>query len=70
MLVKPVHNRMPVILPPSAYALWLDPEVKSADALLLLKPFEASAITAAPVSTRVNNPRFDGHECVAEVSLA
>jgi putative SOS response-associated peptidase YedK len=70
-LVKPVHNRMPVILPSSVYNLWLDPEVKSADTLLpLLKPFEASLMTAVPVSTRVNNPKFDDPSCVAEVSLA
>src|SRR5262245_35478442 len=28
---KPVHDRMPVILPPEAYAAWLDPQVKSAE---------------------------------------
>src|SRR5262245_42206111 len=68
--VRPVHNRMPVILPQDSLAAWLDPEVKSADVLLpLLKPYPAAAMTTVPVGLRVNNPKFDGPECVAEVTL-
>jgi putative SOS response-associated peptidase YedK len=70
-VVQPAHNRMPVILPPSAYAAWLDPEVKSADELLsLLKPFSAAAMTAVLVSLRVNNPKVDDPACLAEIALA
>src|SRR5262249_54528096 len=58
--VRPVHDRMPVILSVSAKITWLDPEVKSADVLLpLLEPYPARAMTAAPVGLRVNNPRND-----------
>src|SRR5262245_10840884 len=67
--VRPVHNRMPVILPSASLAAWLDPEVKSADALLPhLKPYPAAAMTAVPVSPLVNNPRNDDPGCVAEVT--
>jgi putative SOS response-associated peptidase YedK len=62
-LMEPIHNRMPVILPPDAYDLWLTPgELPAADALALLKPLDATLMTARPVSTRVNSPKFDGPE--------
>ena len=42
-LMQGIHDRMPVILPPSAYDLWLDPEFQSRDKLLsLLQPYPAS----------------------------
>jgi putative SOS response-associated peptidase YedK len=70
-IVRPVHGRMPVILPESAYAAWLDPGVKAPGVLLeLLQPFPAAEMTAVPVGLRVNSPRFDDPQCVAEVSPA
>jgi putative SOS response-associated peptidase YedK len=55
--VAPVHDRMPVILPPEAYAVWLDSEVMDPAALVpLLRPFGA-AMTSEPVSTRLNATR-------------
>src|SRR5262245_30344906 len=48
-LMKPIHDRMPVILPPADYAHWLDPE--ATDAEQLLRPFPADAMTAYHVST-------------------
>jgi len=69
-VVSPVHDRMPVILPMSAYDVWLDPKVKEADVLLpLLKPFDPSKMTAVQVGLTVNSPRYDGPECVAPLSL-
>jgi putative SOS response-associated peptidase YedK len=64
-LMAPIHNRMPVILPPSAYAQWLDPAPQTPDRLLpLLKPFPAAEMTAHPVSTLVNSPANDRAELV------
>ena len=51
-LVAPIHNRMPVILVPANYARWLD--VEQPDAVELLRPYPAEAMTAYPVSTGVN----------------
>lgn len=60
-----VHDRMPVILDPADYALWLDPTVVLAAELRpLLRPFPAAAMTAYPVSTRVNNAAFDDPACL------
>ncbi len=59
-LVKPLHPRMPVILPQDAFALWLDPrtDVRTLKDLLLT-PYPSALLRAWPVHARVNNPRFD-----------
>ena len=68
-VLAPIHDRMPVILPPAAYALWLDPSVREKERLQeLLQPFPASAMTAYPVSPRVNNPRNDDRDCIARLA--
>ena len=65
-VARPIHDRMPVILAPADYALWLDPALElAAELRALLRPFPAAAMTAYPVSTRVNNPAFDDPACLA-----
>lgn len=64
-LVEQIHNRMPVILDPQAYDLWLDPAEQ--DPKLLdewLKPYPAAQMTAYTVSIVVNNPAMDVPECI------
>ena len=57
-LVKPIHNRMPVILKPVDYPLWLDPAITQALTIKpLLQPYPAEEMAAWRVSTRVNNAR-------------
>jgi putative SOS response-associated peptidase YedK len=64
-LVRPVHDRMPVILPERHWAAWLDPQVQDAGALVpLLRPFPSDAMRAYPVGPLVNNPRNDGPACL------
>lgn len=59
-LMESIHDRMPVILPPKAYATWLTPgELPAAEAQALLQPFATSKMKARAVSTLVNNPRVD-----------
>lgn len=56
--VAPIHDRMPVMLPPDAWDPWLDREVRDLELLgKLLVPAPASIIAAHPVSTAVNNVR-------------
>jgi putative SOS response-associated peptidase YedK len=65
-LVRPIHDRMPVILDPGDYALWLgEGEAAVEPALALLKPHPAELMTAYPVDPRVNNPRNDDAELLA-----
>jgi putative SOS response-associated peptidase YedK len=62
-LIAPIHNRMPVILSPSAYAQWIDPAPLAPAALQgLLAPYPANEMTASPVSTLVNDPANDRPE--------
>jgi len=56
-----IHDRMPVILPPSAWDEWLDPDNDDLDTLgKLLIPAPANLIQLTPVSTEVNNVRNKG----------
>ncbi|MFZ5819576.1 MAG: SOS response-associated peptidase [Chloroflexota bacterium] len=65
-LMAPIHNRMPVILPPDDYPQWLDAAPRPPESLLpLIKPYPAEKMTAYPVSTLVNSPQNDRAECVA-----
>ena len=55
-LCAEVHNRMPVILPPEKWAVWLDEEpVEEATLKGLLAPYPAEQMTMWPVDKRVGN---------------
>ncbi|MGD2139739.1 MAG: SOS response-associated peptidase [Burkholderiales bacterium] len=57
-LMRPIHNRMPVILEPDDYARWLDPGERDTPALEeLLRPSITDELVAFAVSTRVNNAK-------------
>ena len=63
--LKPIHDRMPVILTREAEAIWLDPTIQDpARLLLLLTSYPAEDMVAYPVSRRVNNPGYDGPDCI------
>ena len=64
-LMAPLHDRMPVIIPPDKYDLWLDVAVREIERLKpLLAPYDSAAMRATPVSTRVNNPRHESADCL------
>jgi putative SOS response-associated peptidase YedK len=66
--MRPIHNRMPVILDPSDYDEWLDRNEQDAAKLQeLLRPYPAGKMKLVPVSTLVNSPRNEKPECVAPV---
>ncbi len=62
--VLPVHDRMPVLLDPAAWPLWLDPKTPPADLQALLKPPPAGRLVHRPVSRLVNSARVEGPELV------
>jgi putative SOS response-associated peptidase YedK len=65
-LVASIHNRMPAILLPGAYADWLDPDMRDEQALShWLAPYPAEEMTARPVSRLVNDPKRDSPELIA-----
>ena len=57
-LMAPIHKRMPVILRPEQEASWLDTD-SDRDWQRALGPYPADLMTAYPVSSRVNSPRYD-----------
>ncbi|MEZ4237809.1 MAG: SOS response-associated peptidase [Myxococcota bacterium] len=60
-LMAPVHDRMPVILPPSTWDVWLDPKVDDKDQLLeLLVPYPADGMQERRVSSSVGNVKNKG----------
>ena len=68
-LVAAMHDRMPVIVPPGKYELWLDPDVTDFNAIRdILKPYEGP-MRRYPVSTKLNNSKNEGPESAAAVSL-
>ena len=63
--MAPVHNRMPVILPPERWDQWLDPTMNDTESLAkFLVPAPPSLLTLYPVSTAVNHVRNKGSELI------
>ena len=67
-LMKPIHNRMPVILRQKDENIWLDPEITDFDQLVpILRPYPSDLMEAYEVSTIVNSPKTDVPECIKPV---
>jgi putative SOS response-associated peptidase YedK len=65
-----VHDRMPVILDPDSYDLWLDPGMQNVAVISeLLKPCDARLTRCYPVSTRINHVGNDDEGCSRPVEL-
>lgn len=68
-LLRPLHQRMPVIVDPADYATWLDPQCQEPETLeALLTSYAADRMTMSPVSTVVNSARSDSPQCLAPAS--
>jgi putative SOS response-associated peptidase YedK len=69
-LMSPIHNRMPVILNSAQVDAWLDParrEPQNLSAMLTSHP--ASAMTAVPVTARMNSVRYEQPDCMVPVAM-
>jgi putative SOS response-associated peptidase YedK len=67
-LVRPIHDRMPVIIAPADYARWLDSAVQQTEPILpLLRPYPPEEMETYAVSTRVNSPARDDAGCVDRI---
>ncbi len=68
-LMRPIHERMPVILHPKDYELWLDPGIQDGSKVQhLLRPYPDAEMFTYPVSTWVNDPRHEDEGCVQQVA--
>ena len=69
-LVADLHNRMPVIVAPEKYDVWLDPDVTDFEAIRdVLKPYDSELMRRYPVSMRLNNSQNDDAESAAAIKL-
>ena len=66
-LLAQIHTRMPVILRPESYDLWLNENSRAADLKDLLVPFPATEMTSHPVGYDVNDVKNDGEGLLSEV---
>lgn len=63
--LRELHDRMPVVLAPHDYALWLDPGVaEPAELAHLLAPCSDDELVAEPVTTHVNCVANDDPKCI------
>jgi putative SOS response-associated peptidase YedK len=64
-LMASIHDRMPIILSPADYGLWVDEGVQEPERLTpLLRPYAGADLEAYAVSTLVNSPRNNSPECL------
>lgn len=69
-LTSAVHDRMPVILDPDAYDLWLDPGMQDVAAISEpMKPYDARLMRCYTVSSRVNHVANDDEGCSRPVEI-
>lgn len=64
-MMKPIHDRMPVIFEQSQQQIWLNHETYNKDALSkALASHSTYEISGYPVTTKVNNPKFNVKEAI------
>lgn len=63
-LLRPIHDRMPVVLDRAHHDAWLDPASSRSQLEALLRPAPDDALRAFPVSRRVNSPEHDDPACI------
>lgn len=66
-LVRKIHDRMPVILPPELYAEWLDNMIPAESVQKFLIPFPSVKMEAYRVGPTVNSPKNDSLECLLPI---
>ena len=64
-LMETIHDRMPVILHPRDYDLWLDTEVRDPRMLTpLLRPYPSNEMEMLLVNQKVNKATYDAPDCI------
>jgi putative SOS response-associated peptidase YedK len=63
-----LHDRMPVILPPALWPVWLNPETPITALQNLLQPASPGTLLLTCVSTLVNRPSPDSPDCITPIA--
>lgn len=66
--IADIHDRMPVMLRPEQYDLWLDRDADAETLQRLLAPYAGDDLQAYVVSSLVNKVENDGPECIAQAT--
>lgn len=61
--MRPIHDRMPVILSKDECWRWLEPS-QPADLVEMLRPFDPERMQAVPIGRAVNSPGYDAPEII------
>lgn len=69
-VLRPVHDRMPVILHPDDYELWLGADVREHDLVKeMLRPYPADEMIGYPVSIAINSPHNQGATLTKQMAV-
>lgn len=69
--IRPLHDRMPVILPPESWARWLDHTIEEVEPLeALLMPYDPQAVAFHAVDRRVGRPQFEDASAVEPIATS
>jgi putative SOS response-associated peptidase YedK len=66
-LLSPIHDRMPVIIPPDDYRAWLDQKTPLPKVRDLLRPYPSDEMKTWPITLRVNDPEADDEKLLEPV---
>jgi putative SOS response-associated peptidase YedK len=67
-LLRPIHDRMPVIIPKDKEDLWLDPKTADKEKLLaLLTPYPSEEMEFYRISPIMNKPEYDSPEAITPI---
>ncbi len=64
-MVRPIHDRMPLVVNPEFYEAWLDPRLSGADALAGVRGAPAREPSFYEADPKGNDVRREGPECIA-----
>jgi putative SOS response-associated peptidase YedK len=64
-LIRPIHDRMPVIIPKDKEDIWLSPDITDKKRLMpLLTPYQSEEMEMFKVSSSMNSPEKDNPEII------
>lgn len=67
-IIKPIHDRMPVILKSENHDMWINPDITDTKNISdFLKPYPSEEMELYEISTFVNNPKNDSPECIEPI---
>jgi putative SOS response-associated peptidase YedK len=67
--MKPLHERMPAIIAPGHYGLWMAPRVTDkAEIMAYLNSTPSSQLVTYPISPWANSPKHDDERCLEPVA--